>query len=649
VPDVVPLQAWTRSAPTGLTIHVRALPCGMFRRQSGLSCRLPPPPVATFSRTGAGPLDPKLRRGPHKQQHLIIILFRGSWGQVGEPAAVLVRRRVTSLLTTLLVLVGLLLLSRFLGDEMRIQRYGSPPIHGTVTMGWHSHFPYQYEKSLRGQKTQTGLDTELMRLAFERAGYRLQLVERDWDTALKELKAGQLQALSLGSRTPERDEFAYFSRPYLTLNLAIFYPHKSSPRWTGDLTQLNERFRSEKLRFGYGRGYFIPDELVKLLKEPGCLVQAEQRSFEVDLINDLASGKLDLVVADELAGRSLILRNGWSNRIDVQRASWASQTAHIMFSKASTSPEMVERVDEALQSLESDGSKAAVTRGIHYPTLLTLLTRSFWFEDIFVLAAVTAAINGIVLAHRERCNLVGAFLMAAAPAAGGGLVRDLVAGRSPVGMVADPAVLGTVVWIVLCGFLGFRLAARFAPHLHQRLDELDPSAHPVLVLLDAISMASFTVIGVMVALDNRCEPLWLWGPFLAALANGGGALIRDILLQRPSSVIASTTPQPEIAAGWGLILSLYLIYTSGQFVGSQDRLEHALLLTMAGVILTRLAVLKWDLRLPLFRAEIRSSDLDLGFQEVSSLEVLCGEAVDVVELSPAGEEAVDGTGRSSAL
>ena len=159
-------------------------------------------------------------------------------------------------------------------------------------------------------------------------------------------------------------------------------------------------------------------------------------------------------------------------------------------------------------------------------------------------------------------------------------------------------------------------------------------------------MASFTVIGVMVALDNRCEPLWLWGPFLAALANGGGALIRDILLQRPSSVIASTTPQPEIAAGWGLILSLYLIHTSGQFVGSQDRLEHALLLTMAGVILTRLAVLKWDLRLPLFRAESRTSDLA---QDVSALEMLCGEAVDVVDLSPAGEEAVDGTGGSSAL
>lgn len=514
-------------------------------------------------------------------------------------------------------------------------------------MGWHSHFPYQYEKSLRGQKTQTGLDTELMQLAFERAGYRLQLVERDWDTALKELKSGDLQALSLGSRTPEREEFAYFSQPYLNFRLALFHSHQNSGSWSGDLVQLRERFRKESLRIGYGRGHFIPNELVQILKEPGCSVQQELGAFEVDLLTELADGKLDLVVADELAGRSLILRNGWSSKIDVQTAVWGSQAAHILFSKASTSPQMVERVDQALQSIEVDGSKAAITRSIHYPTLLSLLARSFWFEDIFVLAAVTAAINGIVLAHRERCNLVGAFLMAAAPAAGGGLVRDLVAGRSPVGMVADPSVLGTVVWIVLFGFLGFRLAARFAPHLHQHLDELDPSAHPVLVLLDAISMASFTVIGVMVALDNRCEPLWLWGPLLAAVANGGGALIRDILLQRPSSVIASTKPQPEISAGWGLLLSLYLIYTSGQFVGSQDQLEHALLLTMLGVILTRLAVLKWDLRLPLFRAESRGSDLDS--QDVSALEVLCGEAVDVVELSPAGEEAVDGTGRSSAL
>jgi polar amino acid transport system substrate-binding protein len=563
-----------------------------------------------------------------------------------EPGPVPLQKRYSGRIATVVALVFLVLLSRFLGDELRIKRFNNPPVRGSVTMGWHSHFPYQYEKSARGQTQLTGLDTELMRLAFERAGYRLNFVDRDWDTALKDVEEGRLQAVSLGSRTVQRDSYAAHSAPYLRFGLAIFSLHAGSTKWSGELAQLEQRFQNQKLRLGYGRGHFLPDEVVRIVHDPKAQVRVEESPFEVESLQQLVDGQLDLVIADELAGRSLLLKNGWSGKIDVCTMQANSQTAHILFSKVSTTPEMRERVDAALQSLEADGTKASLIRNCHYPTLLALWTRTFWFEDIFVLAAVTAAINGIVLAHRERCNLVGAFLMAAAPAAGGGLVRDLVAGRSPVGMVADPAILGTVVWVVLFGFVGFRLAARLAPHLHEQLDQLNPSKHPILVFLDALSMASFTVIGVMVALDNRCEPLWLWGPILAAIANGGGALIRDILLQRPASVIASTTPQPEIAAGWGLVLSLYLIYTSGHLAGDQQRLEWALVLTMVAVVVSRLVILKWDLRLPLFRAEILTEDepaLPASDPTPSALEQLCEGTIDVVELSQPGGEAIDGT------
>ena len=270
----------------------------------------------------------------------------------------------------------------------------------------------------------------------------------------------------------------------------------------------------------------------------------------------------------------------------------------LLYSKDRVRPEVRAQIDGALLEMEADGTTAAIVRAYHYPVLLSLLERNFLFDPISLLAVATAAASGIFLARKEGYNLLGAFLMAAAPAVGGGLLRDLIAGRRPVAFVGDPSIMTTVLIMVLAGFLFFRLVAQFWPEKSQRLLELDVDNIPVLILCDALGLACFTIIGVVVAMQWRCEPLWLWGPLLAAATNGGGSLLRDILRHQPSTSLRTTQLYVEISILWGLALSVFLIYYSGHPPHQVIYLQMAMLATMVGVGLTRFLTIRNKLHGP---------------------------------------------------
>jgi len=236
----------------------------------------------------------------------------------------------------------------------------------------------------------------------------------------------------------------------------------------------------------------------------------------------------------------------------------------------------------------ADGTSSALVRAYHYPLLLSLLERYFFFDEISVLAAAVAGVSGIFLARKEGFNPLGAFLLAAAPAAGGGLLRDWIAGRHPVAVVANPPILITVLAMVVAGYLVFSLA-------RAELKDMDVDNHPFLIFCDSLGLAAFTVIGVVVAMQYHCEPLWLWGPLLAGATNGGGALIRDVLRHQPNQSLRGTALYVEISLIWGLILSAFLILYSNHPHHQVGLLQLALSGTMLGVLLTRFAALRFQL------------------------------------------------------
>jgi hypothetical protein len=66
---------------------------------------------------------------------------------------------------------------------------------------------------------------------------------------------------------------------------------------------------------------------------------------------------------------------------------------------------------------------------------------------------VTFALSGVILAYEGQYTLFGAVMLAVLPSVGGGVVRDLLLQREPIGIVRNPAALLIVFATVLAGMI----------------------------------------------------------------------------------------------------------------------------------------------------------------------------------------------------
>src|SRR5262249_6859090 len=152
-----------------------------------------------------------------------------------------------------------------------------------------------------------------------------------------------------------------------------------------------------------------------------------------------------------------------------------------------------------------------------------------WFRILAFIGIVAFALSGVVLAYEGQYTLFGALVLAALPAVGGGIVRDLLLQREPLGVVQDPEALLTGFGPVLRGMLVIKPLRRLrAGRLTKYLQSRARLGTRLIEVFDAIALTAFTVVGVVVVLDTSTQPLWLWGPIAAVLTTSFGGLMRDL-------------------------------------------------------------------------------------------------------------------------
>ncbi|GEK81263.1 trimeric intracellular cation channel family protein [Agrococcus baldri] len=131
------------------------------------------------------------------------------------------------------------------------------------------------------------------------------------------------------------------------------------------------------------------------------------------------------------------------------------------------------------------------------------------FTGIGILAF---AISGALLAVQKRMDVVGMAGLAVVTATGGGMLRDVLIGATPVAALVD--------WWMLLVALGGALVVWV---LHRWMARLDK---PVLVF-DAIGLGIFVVEGARKAIELDVSPV---GAALVGMLTGiGGGILRDAL------------------------------------------------------------------------------------------------------------------------
>ncbi len=472
-----------------------------------------------------------------------------------------------------------------------------PEIRG----GWSPAIPYQYEEVYDpGILTLRGLDIEVMQEAARRAGYKPVFEQVSWGENLQAIRGGELD-FALGA-TPREDrrEWAWFSVPYRTESIMLFLRHGERETWQGATPIARIRgILSGGGKLAAVRGFYYGPEAASLLASEELRGNILETGSNAESLAALLTGTVDGFLADRLAGASVAWKAGALGRIDAIPGVIYETDVSIMFSKASGRPGDVEAFDAALEEMKQTGELDRLARYYLVPQLLLITLETRVFRAFEIIGTVAFALSGVIIARRERYDVVGALVLAALPALGGGIIRDLVSGRSPLGIIQAPHLLLLVIGTVAVGFVFF-LVRDIVRGQSVGSGEVPPpgefrwgSTQGLLEFSDALGLSAFTVIGVMVAIEQRCEPLWLWGPVMAGLTGAGGGVLRDILRGQADIPTLKGTIYPEIALVWGLAYSLVIIFSGAQL--DPKEMLMLTLVVLGAIVVTRLLVVQFGM------------------------------------------------------
>jgi uncharacterized membrane protein YeiH len=188
------------------------------------------------------------------------------------------------------------------------------------------------------------------------------------------------------------------------------------------------------------------------------------------------------------------------------------------------------------------------------------------------LGTIAFAISGVLVAMEKRLDLFGVLIIAFVTAIGGGTLRDLLIGNTPVGWMHDLTYVITIFISVV-----------FAIIFVNKLKYLRKS----LFLFDTIGIGLYTMVGVEKGLEAQLLPIMC--VFLGTMTACFGGVIRDILCNEIPVIFRKEIYATACILG---ALSYFLI------VQLPVKEEFAYIAGILVVIILRLLAVKFKISLP---------------------------------------------------
>ena len=195
-----------------------------------------------------------------------------------------------------------------------------------------------------------------------------------------------------------------------------------------------------------------------------------------------------------------------------------------------------------------------------------------FFQAIDILGTIAFAISGVSVAMNKRMDVFGLLIIAFVTSIGGGTVRDLLIGQTPVAWMTNM----TYVYVILA-------ATVFTIIFQSKINYLRMS----LFLFDTIGIGLYTVVGVEKGLNAGLHPIICIA--LGTMTACFGGVIRDILCNEIPVIFRKEIYATACIAGG-------VVY----FLLRRLPIDNNLIFIIAGstVITIRLIAVKFKISLP---------------------------------------------------
>ncbi len=154
-----------------------------------------------------------------------------------------------------------------------------------------------------------------------------------------------------------------------------------------------------------------------------------------------------------------------------------------------------------------------------------------FIDFIDILGTFSFAVSGAFAAMEKKLDLLGVLILAFVTAIGGGTIRDLLIGNTPVAWMQAPS----IGWVIVAGAAGALFFGR-------RLKKMQS----LLNIFDALGLGLFTLIGIQKGLIHSLSPGVCVA--LGTITGCFGGVLRDVFLNKVPSIF-----QKEIYASASIL------------------------------------------------------------------------------------------------
>lgn len=146
-----------------------------------------------------------------------------------------------------------------------------------------------------------------------------------------------------------------------------------------------------------------------------------------------------------------------------------------------------------------------------------------------MIGTVAFAVSGAVVALKKRMDIFGVAVLGVTTAVGGGVMRDLLLGKTPPAMFTDPvyALVAVVVSLVV-----------FLPFVRRRVLSNNRAYELMLLISDSAGLGAFAAVGTQAVMDSAYRDNLFLAVFLGTITGVGGGVLRDLLANKIPKILA---------------------------------------------------------------------------------------------------------------